>query len=64
MPVTDPEFKAARQRKIAEIRRTGKTWQWPDVIKHPEWTRDHKVTAGWILLTLAALGLLIWQLAS
>ena len=62
--MNDPEFEAARQRKIAEIRRTGKTWQWPDSIEHPKWTRDHKVMAGWVLLTLVALGLLIWQLAS
>ncbi len=28
------DFEAARQRKIAEIRRTGRTWQWPDPVEH------------------------------
>lgn len=29
----DEEFEAGRQEKIAEIRRTGKTWQWPDAVR-------------------------------
>ena len=37
--MSDPEFGAARQRKIAEIQRTGKTWQWPDPIEHPKRVR-------------------------
>jgi hypothetical protein len=49
-----------RQRKIAEIRRTGKTWQWPDPIEHRTWTREHKVALGWIVLSAACLGWLIW----
>lgn len=28
--MTDEEFRAARLAKIAETRRTGKTWRWPD----------------------------------
>ena len=53
---------AERQRKIEEIRRTGKTWQWPDPLERqrPAWTRDHKVMAGWIVLSLACAGWLIW----
>lgn len=58
--MTDP----ARQRKIEEIQRTGKTWQWPDPVPHPRWTADHKVIAGWMLLSLTVLGWLIWWLAS
>ena len=49
-----------RQRKIAEIRKTGKTWQWPDPIEHRKWTHEHKVMAGWVLLSLACLAWLIW----
>lgn len=49
-----------RQRKIEEIRRTGKTWQWPDPLEHRAWTREHKVMAGWMVLSAACLGWLIW----
>jgi hypothetical protein len=53
-----------RQRKIEEIRRTGKTWQWPDPLERPVWTRDHKVMLGWMVLTLACVGWLIWLAVS
>jgi hypothetical protein len=50
-----------RQRKIAEIRHTGKTWQWPDVIerRHRKWTSEHLVVLGWVALTVVALVVLV-----
>jgi hypothetical protein len=56
----DGQQMSQRQRKIAEIRRTGKTWQWPDTIEHRKWTREHKVAAGWVLFNLACLAWLVW----
>lgn len=53
-----------RWRKTEEIRRTGETWQWPDVAEHREWTRGHKVALGWVLLTAACLAWLIWGLVA
>jgi len=56
------EFEAARQRKIEEIRRTGKTWQWPDtVVEHRKWTLEHKAALGWVLLSLACVAAAIWM---
>jgi len=56
--VPDP---AGRQRKIEEIRRTGKTWQWPDTAGHAKWTLEHKMALGWVLLSLACVAVAIWM---
>jgi hypothetical protein len=57
--VDDGEFRARRGAKIAEIRRTGRTWQWPGEIQRARWTREHVIALGWMLLTAAALIVLV-----
>lgn len=53
-----PADPAERQRKIAAIRRTGRTHQWPDLYRHRQWTTAHKVAFCCFLLFLAAV---IWS---
>lgn len=58
----DEEFRARREAKIAEIRRTGKTWQWPDSVQHPEWTRAHLavLASAALIMAVAILVAVTW----
>jgi hypothetical protein len=60
----EQDFQRERERKIAEIRETGKTRQWPDTVPHRTWDTEHKAAAGWVLLTLACLAWAFWWLVS
>jgi hypothetical protein len=59
--VSEDEFQRRRQEKIAEIRRTGKTWQWPDPIQrpHPEWTPAHLTVLAWAVFTVVLVVLVV-----
>lgn len=48
----DEEFRQRRQEKIREIGRTGRTWQWPDTVRHRKWTPAHLMTALAVLLAV------------
>ena len=60
--MSDSGFEAARQRKIEEIRRTGKTWQWPDPVQRPARPGRAVSVRGWRLLAVAfaALAIAVW----
>jgi len=44
-----------REDKIAEIRSTGRTSQWPDVIEHRKWGKDHLAVLAFVLLSVVVL---------
>jgi hypothetical protein len=57
----ESEFQEQRQAKTAEIRRTGKTWQWPDTVQHPEWTRAHVLVLVAVAVTVAGILALVLE---
>lgn len=57
--MTDDEFRARREAKIAEIRRTGKTWQWTGVIRHQKRAWETGVALALVLAGLAAVAVVL-----